>query len=224
MAQRAAPSPEGLDHGAGMSVTISALVDAVESVGADLLLVTVHRPDHRQRLGHRLGLGVVRPFKAAPSMGPAQSVGHLPGALPRVGRIRLVAVAEQRAVVLAEKGMDVTVRARRRVVEHHLVGIAVHRPQPPSAHLALRLAPGLDRGLVHRQHPAREYMRALRRGDRGQQVDGAARPVNQGGAAERDAGVAKALMRAVQRQVSDSGSLRRRFVPLQCRTRARFGV
>ena len=82
-----------------------ALVVAGEPVGADLFLMAVHRPDHRQRLGHRFGLGVVRPFKASPSMGEAQSVGYLPGALPRVGRVRLVAVAEQRAAVLAEKGM-----------------------------------------------------------------------------------------------------------------------
>ena len=44
-------------------------------------------------------------------------------------------------------------------------------------------------------------MRALRIGNRRQQVDGAACPVDQGGAAERDAGVAKALMLAVQGQV-----------------------
>ena len=42
-------------------------------------------------------------------MAPALGVGHVPRALPRVGRIRLVAVAEHRAAVLAEKGMDVTV-------------------------------------------------------------------------------------------------------------------
>ena len=78
MALRAAPSPEGLDYGSGMSLTISALVVAGEPVGTDLLLVTVHRPDRRQRLGHRFGLGVVRPFKASPGMGPAESVGSPP--------------------------------------------------------------------------------------------------------------------------------------------------
>ena len=41
-------------------------------------------------------------------------------------------------------------------------------------------------------------MRALRIGDRRQQVDGAARPVHQGGAAERDAGVEKTLMLAIK--------------------------
>ena len=46
------------------------------------------------RIGHRLGLGVVRPFKASPGMGPPLGVGHLPGALPRVGRVRLVPVDE----------------------------------------------------------------------------------------------------------------------------------
>ena len=44
-------------------------------------------------------------------------------------------------------------------------------------------------------------MRALRIGNRRQQVDGTARPVHQGGAAERDAGVEKTLMLAVQGQV-----------------------
>ena len=91
--------------------------------------------------------------------------------------------------------------ARERVMEHDLIAVPVHRPQPPGAHLALRLAPGLDRRLVHRQHPAVEHMRALRRGDRRQQVDGPARPSNQRRAAELDAAVAKALMLAVQRQV-----------------------
>ena len=58
-------------------------------------------------------------------MCPAQRVRHLPGALRRTGRVRLVAVAEQRATVRAEKLVHRTVRARRRVVEHHLLGIAV---------------------------------------------------------------------------------------------------
>ena len=128
-------------------------------------------------------------------------MGHLPGSLRGVGRVPVVAVAEQRAAEVAEKGMHVTVRARARVVEHHLVGIAVHRPQPPGAHLALRLATGLERGLVHRQYIARQYMGALRLGDRRQQVDGAARPVNQGGAAERDAGVEKTPMLAIDREM-----------------------
>ena len=154
-----------------------------------------------KRLGHRLGLGILRPFKVSPGMCPAQRVRHLTGALRRTGRVRLVAVAEQRATVLAEKLVHMTVRARRRVVKHHLVGIAVHRPQPPGAHLALRRAPRFERGLVHRQHPTREHMRTLRIGKRRQQVDGAARPVHQNGAAERDTGVEKTLMLTIQRQM-----------------------
>ena len=45
--------------------------------------------------------------------------------------------------------LNMTVCTRRRVVEHHPVAISVHQPQSPDAHLALRLAPGLDRRLVH---------------------------------------------------------------------------
>ena len=154
-----------------------------------------------KRLGHRLGLGILRPFKVSSGMCPAQRVRHLPGALRRAGRIRLVAVAEQRAAVLTEKLVHMTVRARRRVVKHHLLGIAVHRPQPPGAHLALRRAPRFERGLVHRQHPTREPMRTLRIGKRRQQVDGAARPVHQSGATERDTRVEKTLMLTIQRKM-----------------------
>ena len=50
MALRPAPSPERLDHRAGMGLAIGAFVLAGESVGADLLLVSVHRASHRQRL------------------------------------------------------------------------------------------------------------------------------------------------------------------------------
>ena len=83
----------------------------------------------------------------------------------------------------------------------HTVKNAAEAAYATTDYFDKRLAPGLDRRLVHRQHPAREHMRALRRGDRRQQVDGAARPVDQGGAAERDAGVEKTLMLAVQGQV-----------------------
>ena len=179
MALRSAPAPEGLDHRTRVGLAVGALVLAGECVGAELFLVAIHRPDERQRLGHCLGLDVLRPLEVSPGMRPAQGVGHLRGALRCVGRIRLVTVAEQRGAVLAEKGMNVTVCARRGVVKHHLVAAPVHRPQPPFAHLAFRLAPGLERGLVHCQHPAREHMRTVRFDNRLQQVDGPARPVHQ---------------------------------------------
>ena len=41
-----------------MGLAIGALVVAGEPVGAALFLMAVHRPDHRERLGHRLGLAV----------------------------------------------------------------------------------------------------------------------------------------------------------------------
>ena len=94
MALLSAPPPERLDDGPGVGLAVGALVLAGQRVGTDLLLVRVHRANHRQRLGHRLGLGVFRPFKGSPGMCPTQSVGHLVGALRGIGRVRLVAVAE----------------------------------------------------------------------------------------------------------------------------------
>ena len=86
-AARTAPLPERLDDRSDMSRSILAFCGANEGVVADLLLVTVHRTDEGQGLGHRLGLGFFGSFKAASRMAPALRMDDLPGAGARIGCI-----------------------------------------------------------------------------------------------------------------------------------------
>jgi len=115
--------------------------------------VAIQRADQRQRFVDRLGLAFARPLEASATVTPAFGVGHL-GVLFGIGRVGFVAVAEQGAVEVSEQVLDMTVLTRRGVVEHDFVGVAVQRPEVALVHLALALAPGLDRRFVHRQHPA----------------------------------------------------------------------
>ena len=111
-AARTAPLPERLDHRADMNrFDTRVLRLASERVVADLLLVTVHRTDEGQGLGHRLGLAVFCAFKAASCMGPALRMDNLPGAGARIGCIPFVAVGQQGAAELAQEAAHMAVFA-----------------------------------------------------------------------------------------------------------------
>lgn len=134
-------------------------------------------------------------------MRPALGVGHI-GPRPGVAGIGLIAVAEQRAgEARGEHRVHLRRGPRGCVVEGDLIGLAIDRPEVGLAHLALGLAPGLDRGLVHRQHAAGEDVLELRVVDRAQQLDGPARQPRERAAAQLHPRLGEALMLAIQRQV-----------------------
>ena len=87
---------------------MNTVLDEVTSDAIDAMHIRRRVDDREARLN---GLFILRPFKVLPGVCPAQRVRHLPGALRRTGRVRLVAVAEQRAAVLTEKLVHMTARA-----------------------------------------------------------------------------------------------------------------
>ena len=94
-----------------MNRSILSFCGAGEVVLADLLLVTVHRADEGQGLGHRLGLRFFGAFEAAARMAPALGMDDFAPARTRVGRVPLIAVGQERAAELAQQAAHVAVLA-----------------------------------------------------------------------------------------------------------------
>ena len=78
---------------------------------------------------------------------------------------------------------------------------AVHRPEIGGLHLAALLAPGLDRGLIHRFHTAGSDRVELRVVDGFQQRDRLLTQLRQPGSADFNAAVLEALVLTIQRKM-----------------------
>ncbi len=120
------PLPEGVDQQAGAGAP--RLQAFRRRPGTEFLLDPVHAPDQIQRLPGEHRMVVQLLLEIAPRMRPAILLPHrLP---PRLGvsRVGAVAVADQRALEIAEEPRDMVVGAGGREVEHHFVPVAEHRP------------------------------------------------------------------------------------------------
>ena len=198
---RLAPLIQLVHHGLAVRKPVRAFFLALKAQVVRFALVLVERTDPGQRLLGRVRLARFGVDELPARMRPALRMGNIV-ALLGVARIGGIAVADQRALEVTAQGLlHVPARAAGRVGEHQLVVVAVQRPEPALFHFALARFAGLDGRLIHRQHPAAQYVVALGLDNGAQQLDGSFRQVRQRRPAERDAGVLQALVLTIQRQM-----------------------